>query len=257
MNRLPALVRSQDPSRFLQWDVVNEQMFVSNAEYVEHELRYLKGLPDWGLRWRPAVRESSLGAPTPLWKFPASSGNLVHHAYHLARFEEATRVDIGRLATIVEFGGGYGSLCCLAHRLAFRGRYILFDLPPFAGLQRFYLAGLGLRVIDQGTPGQTEHGILCLIDLGELDNALAGVTNLNRSIWCLSETPVFVRQRVLVSVERFGCFLFAYGRDFGEVDKVRFFQDWSRSRTAVRWRLEPIAHMAGQSSYLFGSRQQE
>src|SRR3712207_7978939 len=42
----------------------------------------------------------------PAW--PESSGNLLHHAYHVCRFEEATGLRAEQLELVVEFGGGYG-----------------------------------------------------------------------------------------------------------------------------------------------------
>ena len=102
---------------------------------------------------------------------------------------------------------------------------------------------------------------MCLSDVDELETMLAGINNSQGSLfvatWSLSETPVALRERLLARTAGFGYFLFAYGREFGEVDNVRFFEEWSRSHREIHWSREAIAHMGGQSFYLFGSRPSE
>jgi hypothetical protein len=51
---------------------------------------------------------------------------------------------------IVEFGGGFGSMCRLIGALGFRGRYVIFDLPPVLALQRYYLGLHGIEADDSG-----------------------------------------------------------------------------------------------------------
>ena len=48
---------------------------------------------------------------------------------------------------IVEFGGGYGSMCRLVRKLGFKGRYVIFDLRPILALQKYYL---GLHGVEAG-----------------------------------------------------------------------------------------------------------
>ena len=75
---------------------------------------------------------------------------MIFQAYHLCRFEEATGRPLASMPLIVEFGGGYGRLCQLAHDLGFRGTYVIFDLPEVAVLQRFYLRHVGIEVSESG-----------------------------------------------------------------------------------------------------------
>ena len=73
-----------------------------------------------------------------------SSNNLLHHAYNLLQLDLHT--PLHKLPTILEFGGGYGSTARLAFRLGFQGTYLIFDLPEFSALQRFYLSTLNFPV---------------------------------------------------------------------------------------------------------------
>jgi hypothetical protein len=138
-DRLCQKILTSDPNDFLNWDMISRTMVVGNADFVRDELDFLKNLPDWKERWENALQESPVGHPTYYDDFPSSSGNLIHQAYHLAQFSKKTGMDISQARFIFEFGGGYGSLCRLVHRLNFKGRYVIYDLPPFSALQLFFL----------------------------------------------------------------------------------------------------------------------
>jgi hypothetical protein len=72
------------------------------------------------------------------------SMNLIHQAYHLTQWEQATGKRIEHLNTIVEFGAGYGAMALLCRRLGFEGQYIIYDLPEFSLLQEYYLSQFGM-----------------------------------------------------------------------------------------------------------------
>jgi hypothetical protein len=63
----------------------------------------------------------------------------VHHLYHLARWEQETGCDVRDLDTIVEWGGGFGSMARLCMRRNPRLHYSIIDLPLMSEIQRHYL----------------------------------------------------------------------------------------------------------------------
>jgi hypothetical protein len=138
-NRLRNLLRDGDVGAFLRWAPVRRTMVKRGHGPIVHELAHLRARADWSSRWRSALRETTLGAPRPFPRYPRSSANLIHHGYHLCRFEEDTGMPMDAMDVIVEFGGGYGRLCHLVHDLGFSGRYVIVDLPEVAALQRCYL----------------------------------------------------------------------------------------------------------------------
>src|SRR5262249_29537133 len=146
----------------LRWDVIQDTMFVGAASYVAKELTFLKKHPDWASRWRRAIQESPIGHPLRYPFFPASSGNLIHHAFHLAQFEEKTQIQVNNIGFVLEFGGGYGSMCRLLHNLGFHGKYVILDLPFFSLLQSFYLKSLGLPVHSIEDFKTANEGIVCV-----------------------------------------------------------------------------------------------
>lgn len=227
LRRLREHVQTGDPKEFLRWDVIKATMFVRDSSYIPQELAFLRAQPDWHSRWRGAVRESSVGRPQLSWHYPHSSGNLLHHAYHLARFETATGAKVTNAITVLEFGGGYGSTCRLFHNLGFRGRYIIFDLPDFALLQTYYLRAQGLQVLPLDAFRKAPSGIVCLSALAELIDLVGKHVDAHTAMfvatWSLSETPLELRPRITPLLTDFSAILIAYQRSFENVDNEAFF----------------------------------
>ncbi len=170
---------------------------------VAHELRHLRRRPDWRLRWRPALRESTAGRPRPFHLYPKSSGNLIHQAYHLCRFEEVTGLSLPTLP-YVEFGGGYGSLCRLFHQMGFAGTYVIFDLPEVWALQRFFLKTLGIPALKARDVRGPVSGAVTISDLDDLTRVpRARPPGLAAFVaqWSLGEVPVAKAEWYLFGVK--------------------------------------------------------
>ena len=142
--QLQELLLSADPWNFLRWDALATIMVKRGKADITLDLRHLKRRHDWRSRWRPALREHTIGFPRPFYRYPKSSGDVINHAYHLCRFEETTGVSLATMPVIVEFGG-YGSMCRTLHQLGFRGAYLIFGLPELSAIQRFFLPHVGIR----------------------------------------------------------------------------------------------------------------
>ena len=240
---------ADDPREFLQWPVVRKSMFVSNARYIADEWRYLRGLPEWGARWRDALRESPIGRPRPYPRYPKSSGNLIHHAYSVARFELETGIKVSDLGLVYEFGGGYGSMARLFRQLGFQGVYLIQDLPAFSALQRFYLGSLGY--IAEGKPTKCFSGFDQLRD--QLAEVAGASPKLFLATWSVSESPIDIREQVLEHLQSFDYLLIALQHKFEDIDNLKYFQTW-KDHFAERLNISvsEIGHLAG-NSYLFAS----
>lgn len=248
--RLRELVGRDDPRRFLQWDVVRETMFVGNARLIPTELACLRASKDWR-RWRRVLREDVAGLPDRCRFYLPSSGNLIHHAYSLCRFEQAVGRPIAQFQSILEFGGGYGSFCRLAHRLGFKGQYVIFDLPEFSALQEYFLESVGVPLsIKAGQPG-----VRCISELKDLKEYTEGPDDwLFIALWSLSEAPLALRREVLGDGSSFSAYLISYQDEFGEVNNKDFFADMMQQRKQIKWFSEP-ASLSSRDHYLFGIRQ--
>jgi len=254
---LKSLVLENDPREFLRWHLISGTMFVTQQGYVDAELKHLKERSDWSRRWAPAIEESTVGHPRPYWRYPKSSGNLIHHAYHLAVFEECTQFHIENFACIFEFGGGYGCMCRLTHRLGFKGKYVIFDLPAFSLLQQYYLKSLGLPCVDYEELWTTQCGIACLSEFEGFRNLLSHYCTSEECLfianWSLSEVPTSFRNEVLASITHCRAILISYQQRFEEIDNMIFFGQWRASREDFEWYQWHMEHLPG-NWYLIGKR---
>jgi hypothetical protein len=265
IDRLCQKVLTCDPNDFLNWDMISRTMVVGNADFVRDELNFLKDLPDWKDRWENAIEESPVGHPTFYDDFPSSSGNLIHQAYHLAQFNKKTGLDVSQASIVFEFGGGYGSMCRLVHNLNFKGRYVIFDLPPFSALQLFFL---NMNNISSMTSNayfeKASEGVICVSELKHLEAILADYANTGDAIfiatWSLSETPIILREALLSLVKSFNAFLVAYQGCFGNIDNMRFFDEWVNATKKIEWHSWKIEHLPNQlyrdNYYLMGKKRE-
>lgn len=256
-NHFRYLVATEDPRNFLTWDHLGT-MFFESPQYVDPELAHLMRSPDWAARWSCAIKESEVGQPRSFPSYPQTSGNLIHHAYHLCRFEEMTGVSVDSFDLVIEFGGGYGSMCRLFHQLGFQGKYLIFDFAEFSYLQQFFLQSLDLPVHSPSALECQPRGIATISDVEQLIELTRSLrTRSPRALfvatWSLSETSVAFRREVLKIVEPFDGFLIAYQEKFGEVDNHGFFADWKNTKREVEWHHWPIEHLPGHF-YLTGKK---
>jgi hypothetical protein len=239
VNRLRHLALNADPRAFLRWDVIVERMAARRSPVTPIELASLQARPDWESRWRRAIRECEAGRPFRYPGWPESSEPLIQTAYTLARLETLARRPVAEWDVVIEFGGGFGSLCRLMHQLGFRGRYVIFDLPPFTHLQRYFLRSAGVLRED-------DDRIVLTSDPSALEREVAALPSpawaMFVACWSLSETPLALRARIRPLVERIGRYAIAYQERYGEVDNVDYFTDHWLVGTR---HTQPIVHRPG------------
>ncbi|HEU4367134.1 MAG TPA: hypothetical protein VFV05_02765 [Methylomirabilota bacterium] len=238
------LLATGDPARFMRWPPVRTTMVKRGHRPVTIELRHLRRRADWAERWRPALREMTLGRPRPFPRLPTTSANTLHLAYHLCRFEEATGVRPETASFVLEFGGGYGGMCSLLHRLGFRGAYTIFDLPEVGALQRFYLRHARVPVVT----------ISALDDLRRVVAARPRGPALFIATWSLGETPLALRAPLLAAVADFDAVLLGYTSRFADIDNRAAFARWRTELPSLAWQESPLPHLGKAEWYLFGAR---
>jgi len=253
-------IKNKNADRFLTWEPVINTMFVRNENYIATEYEYLRNRPDWAARWETAIRENPVGRPQRYSADPTTSENLIHHVYHLAKFEEIIGVPVDALDFVYEFGGGYGSMCRLFHDLKFKGKYVIFDLPILSCLQRYYLRAIGLRVAD-GNEYSADADVACVHDVAALDKILSGAVRRSKSLfistWAISETPIDYRPTVLKKPEHLRLLFDCLPRDISErqqsrllfgVDEIngRYSLDGASHRSPAGPRLSIRAKVIGQ-----------
>jgi hypothetical protein len=247
---LRSALLSKDPRTFLEFSVIGQTMFVDHPRYIRYEYDYLRNRADWMIRWRSAVEESDR-VTVPRYPYDRStSGNLIHYAFHLAQFEEATGIDLSRARSVLEFGGGYGGMCRLLRQLGQSGRYTIFDLPEMVALQEFYLS---VHDFDVGPDRTADDSVHCVADFPEpSERGAEEHVDLFIATWSISETSLEFRESFLSRVNARNV-LIAYQGSFGEINNAEFFRCWSRARPRRKWREIRCEHMPGRQYYLFGT----
>lgn len=159
--------------------------------------------------------------------------NLIHQAYHILRWQEATGQRIADMRSVYEFGGGYGAMALVCNRLGFRGQYYIYDLPEFALLQQWYLSECRVDNV-------TWEGI----------DAWRGV-DLFIACYSLSETDYAERDRIF-STKEASSYLFLYSNKFEQYDNIEYFQGLDDKLDVDRWAHAKIEHLPPESWYTWG-----
>ena len=187
---------NNDPDNFMDFQAVKETMFVGNAEYTFNEFKELKDNID--VQELTDCDIFSTNFQHPLWP---TTGNTIHHRYHLYMFEKIAKKSPFKFNSILELGGGYGNMARLCYRCGFNGQYNIVDLPEFALLQKYYLDYHGVKANWEPNLEQ------------EFDLFIA--------TWSLSEIPLEDR----IPYENLNCkyFLMAFGPEYAGIDNCKYF----------------------------------
>jgi hypothetical protein len=186
------------PADFLRHPAIRYQMFV-DERVLPHELPFVRSrIADDGL-----LAEDPVGAPptVPVAGTPVrTSSNTVHQLYHLLRYEEASGRRLRDAGTIVEWGGGFGSLMRLVVRMHGGGpTCVIVDTPVFSALQWLYLSavlGEDHIVLHDAAPVRPLRGRVNLVPVG-LVGDLAVEADLFISNWALNESMPAAQRDVI------------------------------------------------------------
>jgi hypothetical protein len=236
------------PAAFLRMQPIGDLLGLGNTAVAQRAWRFLRRSPRWP-RYRQVLKEDTVGRPVRFLWMPSTSGCQVHHTSHLASFEEQTGTPVEQLRLIVEFGGGYGSFCRQVHRLGFKGKYLIYDLPELSALQQYFLGSLDFPLLtaEQWADTAAASGVGFINELADLRRVVASLQtagvkpSLFVATWSISESPAPLRDEVLEIVKAFEHFLMAYQAEFGSVRNTEFFNRWITSRPdREQWKHYPI-----------------
>lgn len=188
-------------ARLLQDGIIKNTMFLSTGgKWQNSQIKYLESQIDRN-KLEVLLKENCMGYPTITSRKYNSSHNLIHHLYHLVKFQSETDFDINNVNTVIEFGGGYGSMCRLIKRLNFATTYVIIDLPIFSFIQLYYLKNVfgsdEVNIIladnDIIIPNKIN---LIPIDEHLLDNIRTIESDLFIATWSLSEANKYTQGRI-------------------------------------------------------------
>ncbi|MDP3043074.1 MAG: hypothetical protein Q8N21_01595 [bacterium] len=232
--RLRLYILANDPRNFLRWRPISESMFHNPNKC---ELDYLTS-SGWD-KWSRAITETWIGNPPRYAYYKKSNGNLIHTAYNLSRLVDYYRVDIKKTNKIIEFGAGYGCMAKLINNLGFNRKYVIFDIPEFLALQKYYLRSTGT--------------------IGNFDfiDRIEKLEDLNPDIfiatWSLSESPIELRNKFLRKIGKPQYVLMAYQANFEFIDNIKYFQEYRKNNQDYDWVDWEISHLP-KNYYLIGKK---
>lgn len=196
---LEAQLLPSPPMDFLRLATIQETMaLVRGGGMLAHELAFLSAhVPE--PRLRADLEEDLAGDPALQATAYACSHTLVHHLHHLERHRAATGADWRAMASVVEWGGGFGSLARLLRRSCDAPpTHVVVDLPISLTLQWTYLATIfgedAVAVVDDPASGLRDGSV------NLVPTAVARRMDLRAelfvSTWGLSEASRAEQERV-------------------------------------------------------------
>jgi hypothetical protein len=234
-------ILGDDPRNFLDWDVIRNTMA---GTLNRRDFNMLSQLPFWA-EWSKKIETLPLVNQQPYFKFLLTDDKTMTQLYNLAQLKIHTNAQVSDMDYIIEFGGGYGSMCAAIHALGFKGRYILFDWPEFLLLQEFYSK---LHLIDISK-------VSFIHTLSELqkNTAQLGGKGLLIATWSLSEVSEKLRKTFLESIHPTH-YLIAYQQSFGGINNQEYFNTFSREHPHINWTDIPINNIPGKGNrFLLGT----
>jgi hypothetical protein len=255
--KLRANIINDNPLFFLNWNIIRKTMFVGNSSYILKELASLKESKSWNSRYKRAIDENIFGFPERFVGYYKSSGTLIHHLYSIYKFEEKTKKRIDDFNCIFEFGGGYGSMCRSIFNLGFNGIYIIYDIPEFSALQRYYLTSIGINVIKKTNTGNSGTGVMCISDFASLSTLLKKFheNSLFIGLWSVSEAPMALRKKLFGFLPVFSNYLIAYQKSFNNINNILYFKKFKKNIKVITWLEWEIKHLKN-NYYLIGYKSQ-
>lgn len=236
-------ILTKDPSGFLRWPVILKCLHIGAGKSSMAFYRELKKRKDFGY-WKDVFKESATGKPVLFSWDKTASGTSVAHAAHLSRFQDKTGLKVSEMKHVFEFGGGYGSMRRLIHRMGFDGDYVIYDMPVISALQRYYLGMLGIEAE-------------CVSDLDEAQELIKDYA-IDQSLFIatasLSETPYELRDQVKPMMWGFKGILISYIHRFGILDNIAYFKEWRESKD-YQWFNFSSDTTRDNRAYLFGRKE--
>ncbi len=246
-------ILKKNPKNFLQWDIIRKTMFIGNALFTLREFVYLKN-NNWN-KWKEVVKDANFFPSEPYILYPKSHGNLIHYAYHIAKFEQMSGKKIKDFDFIFEFGGGYGGMCQLIYNLGFNGKYIIFDFSILSALQAFYLKMNKLKATFNIRDKKAQ--IYCLDNTQDIKKILPKKgRKLFLATWSLSESPLELRKKIFPLTKDMDAFLIGYQEQFGGVDNTKYYKNYSKKLSNFQWWGEEIKQLKS-NHYLFGLKKEK
>jgi hypothetical protein len=252
LDRIRKMLLGGDIRKFIRYDVVLNSLFVQNRLYLIKEYKFvIKNIKNY-----KNIYEDKIGFPIPFFLNFKTSGNRIHHLYHILRFKFfLKKKKIKDFDIIFDWGGGYGSMCRLFYKLGFKGTYIIFDFDELHFLQYYYLKTLGHK-INLGNTIKLNH-----INLINDENVIKKFikknqkkNNLFLSCWALSETEKKLRKRFEYVFKSFDYILLGFQEKYFGINNIKYFKNKINIKNKKNILIEKNSNNFENHYYIFSKR---
>lgn len=212
-------------------------------------MRFLMRHPRWRSYWHEMYAKNPREC--------SEEGTYTRHVALLAWLDLLGKLRASDFDLIFEFGGGYGSMCRIAHKAGFKGLYVIFDLPVISALQTYYLTLKKLRVIsvDRALKETAPYGVVSVTTMRDLKKLLVYCdveSAMFIATWSLGEAPLSIRAEILPFVAEMKAYLLTYFPKVRDLDNEAYFDETFREACGnVAW----VGRQMNRSLWLAGVRQ--
>jgi len=204
---------------FLRFSFIQKMFFVHNRFFILKELNALKAdKKNWKL-YEKLIKEDNVGDPVRYIFFPKSSGNRINQVYHLSVLIKFFNIDIKKISSVFEFGGGYGLMARIFLLINSSTRYLIFDTFYTNLLQYYYLKLLGYEPVLKLEKKKNINLLNNIQDLRKYNKK----TSLFIANWSLSETPLKFRSKFLKFIKNSDFILISFQEFFEKIDNLKYF----------------------------------
>jgi putative sugar O-methyltransferase len=182
------------PFSFLRNQMLKHTMFAHLPKQATQIQKKMIALHDEHAMVSGALHEHNTGNPILNDLEYKTSGNSIHHLFHLLKFEKETNTPLASMKSVLEFGGGYGNMAKLFKKMHPDTTYTIIDIPIFSYIQYVYLQTvLGAEnVVLFENEQRIVPGKVNIVPMHKpyLTQVAAELTDLDLfiSTWALSET---------------------------------------------------------------------
>jgi hypothetical protein len=218
LNKIKFSFLTKDITKFLQWPEIISTMVKADDKFTKIQLNKIQNLTSkYG---KKIIEEKFVGFPRYSVYKLNSSANLIHHAYHLSIFERYTKKNILDHDLIIEFGGGYGSMCRLIKNMGYKGSYVIYDLKHLNLLQQYFLSNIFFKQNNNIEDLRIKKNIILTSSIAIINKIFNKCKNvLFISNWALEESSFNTQKKFKKYLKKSKSLLIGFERCFQNDDR--------------------------------------
>jgi len=221
-NEIRKIINENRLSNFLKNPLIQNIFFIHNRFFIRKELSELQKDKYWKL-WNKLIIENDIGSPIRYFLYPKSSGNRIRQVYLIQQFlKNSKKINLKKIKTIIELGGGYGCMAQLFYKLNKKINYNIYDMYEVNLLQYYYLIMNNCRV----NLSLKKQGINLINKFRDLNKIKKGKDiDLFIANWSLSEFPLKFREKFIPTIKRAKYSIICFQEKFENINNTKFFKE--------------------------------